>query len=139
MSVATELAKTPRLVRRKLGEKLLDCFERAERNGLAYTVSINQQDNSAVVILSSSKSREERSQILYKVSAMAYCKYNLTKVVGFATEPLDTLLRSYDVILLSNVEFTNRDELIEDSKKAFGTISEAKFYEFFNLPDKEIK
>jgi hypothetical protein len=138
LAVATELAKTPRLTRRKLGEKMWECLERAGKKGLAYSVIIEKKDNSGIVILSSSKNRGERSNILYKVSVMAYCLYNLNKIVGFATEPLDIAMRSYDAILLAGVEFANHAEIIVDAKTAFGAKSEAKFYEFLNLPDKEI-
>lgn len=134
LAVATELAKTSRLTRRKLGEKLLECLERATGNGLAYSVIIEKKNNSGIILLSSSKSRMVRSKILYRVAAMAYCLYNLEKIVGFATEPLNIALRSYDAIFLSGVEFDNRAEILEDAKTAFGTTSEAKFYEFFNSP-----
>jgi hypothetical protein len=139
LAVATELAKTPRLTRRKVGEKLWECVERASKKGLAYSVIIEKKDNSGIVILSSTKGRGERSKILYSVCVMAYCLHNLTKIVGFATETLDVTMRSYDSIFLSGVEFEDRAEIIENAKSAFGTYSEANFFEFLNLPDKEVK
>lgn len=139
LAVATELAKTSRLTRRKLGEKMFECVERASKNGLAYSLIIDKENNSGIVILASEKDRTERSKILYSVSVAGYCLQNLTKIVGFATEPLGISMRSYDVIFLSGVDFENRAEAVENAKKMFGTYSEAKFFEFLNLPDKEIK
>ena len=139
LAVVTELAKTSRLTRRKLGEKYFECVERANKNGLAYSLIINNEDSSGIVILASEKDRTERSKILYSVAVAGYCLHNLTKIVGFSTEPLDTGMRSYDVIFLAGVDFENRAEVVENAKKIFGTYSEAKFYEFLNLPDKEIK
>lgn len=139
LAVATELAKTSRLTRRKLGEKYWECVQRASENGLAYSLIIDKENNSGIVILASEKIRTERSKILYSVSVGGYCLHNLTKIVGFATEPLGIDMRSYDVIFLSGVDFENRAEAIENAKKMFGTVSEAKFFEFINLPDKEIE
>ncbi len=139
LAVTTELAKTSRLTRRKLGEKFFECVERASKNGLAYSLIIDQENNSGIVILASEKDRTERSKILYSVSVAGYCLQNLTKIIGFATEPLGISMRSYDVIFLSGVDFENKAEAIENAEKLFGTYSEAKFYEFLNLPDKEIK
>ncbi len=139
LSVATELAKTSRLVRRKLGEKMFECVERASKKGLAYSLIIDKENNSGIVILSSDEDRTERSRLLYSVSVAGYCIQNLTKIVGFATEPLGADMRSYDTIFLSGVYFENKVEAVKKAEKMFGTYSEAKFFEFLNLPDKEIK
>jgi hypothetical protein len=139
LTVATELAKTPRLIRRKLGEKYWECVERASEKGLAYSLIIDRKNNSGIIILASDKDRTERSKILYSVAVAGYCLQNLTKIVGFATEPLDPGMRSYDVIFLSGVYFEDKATAIENAKKMFGTFFEAKFFEFLNLPDKEIK
>ncbi len=139
LAAITELAKTSRLTRRKLGEKMFECVERANKNGLAYSLIVDRENNSGIIIMSSEKDRTERNKLLYSVSVAGYCLQNLTKIVGFATEPLGISMRSYDVIFLSGVEFENRAELVENAKKMFGTCSEAKFFEFLNLPDKEIK
>lgn len=139
LAVATELAKTSRLTRRKLGEKYWECVQRASDKGLAYSLIIDKESNSGIIILASEKNRTKRSEILYSVSVAGYCLHNLTKIVGFATEPLDVEMRSYDVIFLAGVDFENRAEAIENAKKMFGTASEAKFFEFLNLPDQEIK
>lgn len=139
LAVATELAKTPRLTRRKLGEKYMECVQRAGKNGFAYSLLIDRENNSGIVVLADKKNRTERSKMLYSVAMAGYCLHNLTKIVGFATEPFGVEMRSYDVIFLSGVDFENRAEAIEKAKKLFGTVSEAKFFEFLNLPDKEIE
>lgn len=139
LAVATELAKTSRLTRRKLGEKMFECVERASKNGLAYSLIVDQENKSGIIILSSEKDRTERSKLLYSVSVAGYCLQDLTKIVGFATEPLGASMRSYDAIFLSGVYFENKAEVVENAKKMFGTYSEAKFFEFLNSPDKEIK
>jgi hypothetical protein len=139
LAVATELAKTSRLTRRKLGEKYWECTERASKKGLAYSLIIDKEKNSGIVILASEKERTKRSEQLYSVAVAGYCLQNLTKIVGFATEPLGIDMRSYDIIFLSGVDFENRAVAIENARKMFGTASEANFFEFLNLPDQEIK
>lgn len=139
ITLAMELAKTDRLTRRKLGEKFFECTERATKTGLAYSLIVDKENNIGIIILASSKDRTERSKILYTVAAAGYHLNNLSKIVGFATEPLDVEMRSYDGIFLSNIEFENSEEALENAKKLFGTQSEAKFFEFLNTPDKEIK
>lgn len=120
LTVAHGLASLSRLERRHLGERLLRCLRKAEDKTFAFSVVIDKPANRATLVMSSSMPRGDRQEFLYKLCAMAYCRLSLTKVVGLATEPLSAEWRSYDVLQLSDVRFSNAEELAKESDKFFG-------------------
>jgi hypothetical protein len=121
LSVAVELARLSRLERRVIGERFLRCLLKADKIGHGHSAVISYSEKSGVLVLSSKNtSRKERLTALYKLSAMLYCAKNLRKVIGIATEELTVAQRSYDVMILEDVTFTNHDELVEKARFAFG-------------------
>ncbi|MEX2161780.1 MAG: hypothetical protein WD751_07670 [Anaerolineales bacterium] len=120
LKVAKELAGLTRLERRRLGDKLVDCLQRGEKTGLSYSVVRNEDSSNCVLILCSKLERIERAQFLYKLCGAAYCYLGLSKIVGISTETSGAPLRSYDAMVLEEVEFSNAKELSEQARKLFG-------------------
>ena len=65
--------------------------------------------------------RQRRTQLLFKVAAIAYCHLKATKVLALITEPLNAPLRSYDCLMLKGVQFHNAAELSSQAARLFGT------------------
>jgi hypothetical protein len=130
LAAAYELASLSRLERRLLGEKLLRCLRKAEKKTFAFSVIIDQSIRSATLVLSSSMGRPDRQEFLYKLCAMAYCRLQLTKIIGLATEQLSAPYRSYDSLVLNDAQFSNAEELVKESDKFFGPAYRATGSEF---------
>ena len=120
LEIARELASLPRLERRIIGEKYLNCMKRADNQDYSYSMSYNEKDESAILVLSFSGDRTKRQICLYRLCAMAYSYLDLKRITGIATEPLSELNRSYDAICLNKVKFLNNNELAEQAIKFFG-------------------
>lgn len=125
-----ELASLTRLERRACGENLIPCLKRADKNGYAYSLYFMREKNKAILMMSSTKSRQQRSQELYSIAAMAYCKFGLQEFIGIATENYSVLTRSYDFVLMKGVSFENERELTEGGKKLFGNIRQVRHSEY---------
>jgi hypothetical protein len=123
------LSSFTRLERRGIGKKIVNVLERAEDNGQAYTVAF-LNNKPTFLILSSKKNRNDRSTLLYDLSAAFICGYPTTYMVSVATETASANLRSYDVIVFKDVEFEEKDKYIEYYKKNFGTLYHSRETEF---------
>jgi hypothetical protein len=130
LAISIVLAKIPRLQRRLIGEKMLRCLRQADDIGHGHSLIVDKYTNSGVLVISISGTREQRARALYNLAAMAYCGYNLKKLLGIATEPLTVHLRSYDVVHFDGVRFENCIVLKEEAKTAFGPTKEAIFFEY---------
>lgn len=130
LSVSLELAKFPRLQRRMIGERMLRCAVKAEQKGHAHSLILDHTTNSGVLVAASPNSREERMRMLYNISAIAYCKYKLKKLIAIVTEPTSDLQRSSDVFLLNGVSFENAEELALMASSTFGSENHVYFNEY---------
>lgn len=116
----TELSKMNRITRRVVGQKFLERMEKAERTGHGHSLIMNVEENSAVLVLSSNKPRQERANALYNLCSVAYSTLNLARIVGIVSEPLKTMRRSFDIVVFQDVEFENRDDLEKLFAESFG-------------------
>jgi hypothetical protein len=71
--------------------------------------------------------------VLYSLAAMAYVKEDLRNIVAFVTEPLDDSGRSFDLIILDDVDFKNRDEILKASKTTFSKGKQVGGYEYDDI------
>lgn len=87
---ANELAKIRRVVRRVVGEKLIDKSNRCVQQKLDRWFAIRNVTSSgpSFVFMVSVSSREDRLKMLDMVTKAAVLKYNWNRVVGIATEPV---------------------------------------------------
>jgi len=115
-----ELASLPRLERRILGERLLRCMKRADKQELSYSLLFDEQEASIMLVLSMTGKRSIRQLRLFQLCAMAYCYLNAKKITGLTTEPFSEKIHSYDVICLKDVRFKDSKKLVEQAKSAFG-------------------
>lgn len=113
-----ELSKLTRLERRTVGKSFLDRIKTADRTGYAQAL-LKLDEESALLLISTNRNRQQKTNALYNLSAIAYCHLGLKRVVGIATQPLSAKKRSYDTIVLRNVTFENHDELAERFKTSF--------------------
>lgn len=124
-----ELADFSRVSRRTLGEALLECLQRSERNyqennklGYAFRLIIdNKEKQSAIVFLSvvdGFMRRDKRVTFLHNLCITAQYKFGISHILGVATESLNCQLRSYDFISMGKHTF------IEEDDEKFGAMSE---------------
>jgi len=126
----TELSKMNRLTRRVVGSKYLERMKKADKTGHGHSLIMNPSDNSAVLVLSTNRSRQERANAIYNLCAVAYCMLNLTRIIGIVTEPLTVPGRSYDIIVLDGVEFEESPDLKERFEEMFGPTQNYSFTEY---------
>ena len=124
-----ELASIPRLLRRMVGEKFLEKLIKADKVGDGHSV-VNITPDTAVLVLATNRSREERTRGMYNLAAVAYCGLNLKKIIAIATEPLSVKQRSYDVMVLADVTFENHDELASKLTEMFGPMKHGTITEY---------
>jgi len=119
LDIARELARTPRIVRRELGKILYQKTIKAIDHKIGYALSYNEEEKSGILLLSYNGTRPERRKLLNKYSIMAYCAYDMKKIVGLSTEPANQVNRSYDAVLYQSAEFENQEELKKEGLKYF--------------------
>jgi hypothetical protein len=124
-----ELAAIPRLQRRMVGEKFLEKMQKADKIGNGHAV-VQIAPDTGVLVLATTRPRQERVRGLYNLAAIAYCGLGLKKVIAIATEPLSVRHRSYDIFVMHDVEFDNREELASKLTEAFGPIKRAQITEY---------
>ena len=79
IAAVTELSKMNRLTRRIVGKKYLERMKKADQAGHGHSLIMNPSDNSAVLVLSTNRSRQERANAIYNLCAVAYCSMKLTR------------------------------------------------------------
>lgn len=126
----TELSKMNRLTRRVVGSKYLERMQKADQTGHGHSLIMNPSDNSAVLVLSTNRSRQERTNAMYNLCAVAYCSMKLARIIGIASEPLSVRNRSYDVIVLEGVEFEESSDLQDRFEEMFGPKKNYSFTEY---------
>ena len=62
--------------------------------------------------------------------AMAYCRFELSEIIGIATENLSANGRSHDFAYFKDVSFENHDDLVKESKKVFGNMRKISHFEY---------
>lgn len=125
----TELSKLTRVVRRGLGQVFIEKMKKAQKTGHGHSlIKINEE--SAFVILCTTRNRQQRVDGIYNLSAAAYCGLNVKKVIGVATEPFSAKERSFDVVILDDVKFNNEEKLRESFKNNFKSPSHFKIKEY---------
>lgn len=127
-----QLSKLSRLDRRGFGRKMIEKMKQAAETGIGFTF-LKRNEKEGVLFLSSSASRPERVKVLYSLAAMAYVKEDLRNIVAFVTEPLDDSGRSFDLIILDDVDFKNRDEILKASKTTFSKGKQVGGYEYDDI------
>jgi len=120
MRSITELASLSRLQRRAVGEALLEKAKKADAYGMGYRLILDRDNKSAILVMAFDGDRKDRVDRLYQLCSVAYCKHDLTKIMGIATEPAKESARSEDVVILDGVGFTNKKELLESAQNLFG-------------------
>ncbi|MBX9586817.1 MAG: SEC-C domain-containing protein [Gammaproteobacteria bacterium] len=120
----TELASLTRAERNNLGWEFLDVMNNVDSSRkhlkkVCYIV-INEK---AILIFSTKAPRVKRAKDLIDLATMLYCKLNLKKVIGIATENVTSKDRSYDFIVLENVFFKNHEEILDKANKIFNNNS----------------
>jgi len=136
--IAYELSKIPRLSRRLIGERLLRCLKQAnEKVGVGYSfVMLDQEMKKGVLVVSTKSDRNERNKMLFNLSAAVYSACELEQIIGIATEPLRGYGRSFDFVILRDISFDNKLELVELFKKAFGPNHMADIAEYIDTKEK---
>lgn len=124
-----ELASIPRILRRMVGEKFLEKLIKADKVGDGYAV-VQIASDTGVLVLATSKPRKERARGMYNLAAVAYCGLNLRKIIAIATEPLSVKKRSYDVMVLADVAFANKEELASKLTEIFGPLKHGAVAEY---------
>ena len=137
LAICYELARIPRLQRRLIGERFIRCLKQANQEiGFGYSfVALDELGERGVLVLSTKSGRTERTKMLYNLCAMVYCALELKQVVGIVTEPLTGYGRSFDFIILRDIEFDNCDELIALFEKTFGKRHTATFAEYIETEE----
>lgn len=130
LSAAREIASLSRLERRHLGERMERCLLDAVDREHAYSVVRLEDQQTGYLVLAKSGNRGERQSFLHRLAAMAYCQFDLTKIIGIGTEPMSGEGRSFDVVGFSDQEFENSKELAEAAKSFFGDPYSAKGSEY---------
>jgi hypothetical protein len=125
----TELSKLPRVIRRGIGEVLIKKMKKAQKTGHGHSL-VKYDEDSAFVVLSTAKNRQQRANGIYNLCAAAYCGLSAKRVIGVATEPFDAKERSFDVVFLNDVKFINEAELRESFKNNFTSASHFKIKEY---------
>ncbi len=125
-----ELSTICRLERRAIGQKFLERMRKADLTGHGHSLILNTKEQSAVLVLSTSHSRQERTNGLFNLAAVAYCALKLKKIIGIVSEPLSAKMRSYDVIFLENVGFGNCAELAKKFEDCFGPMQNYQDFEY---------
>lgn len=127
--VIFELASIPRLLRRMVGKKFLEKLIKADKAGDGHSV-VQISPDTGVLVLATNRSREKRTRRMYNLAAVAYCGLNLKKIIAIATEPLSVKLRSYDVMVMSDVTFENHEELASKLTEMFGPMKHGTITEY---------
>lgn len=127
-----QLSRLNRLDRRTFGRKMIEKMKQAAVTGIGFTL-LKRNDSEGVLFLSSNASRPQRVNGLYNLAAMAYVKENLRHIVAFVTEPLDDSGRSFDLIILDEVDFKNREEILKASETTFGKGKQVGGYEYDDI------
>lgn len=126
----TELSKMNRLTRRVVGSKYLERMKKADQTGHGHSLVMNPSDKSAILVLSTNRSRQERANAIYNLCAVAYCSMKLNRIIGIVSEPLSVRNRSYDVIVLDGVEFEESSDLQARFEEMFGPKQNYAFTEY---------
>jgi len=136
--IAYELAMIPRLGRRLIGEKFLRCLKQANKKiGVGYSfVGLSRENKSGVLVVSTKSGRNERTKMLYNLSAAVYSAHDLDQIIGIATEPLTGYGRSFDFVILKGDKFDNHEELVDLFRKAFGPGHFADMAEYIETNEK---
>lgn len=130
LATINQLASLTRIERRACGDYFIPCLRRADKSGHAHTLYLIPEKNKGVLFLSTTKSREQRVEVLRSLCAMAYCRFNLSEVIGIATENMTTTGRSHDFAYIKDVDFENRAELIDAASKTFGNMRHIRHSEY---------
>lgn len=130
IAAVTELSKMNRLTRRVVEKKYLERMKKADQTGHGHSLIMNPSDKSAVLVLSTNRSRQERANAIYNLCAVAYCGMKLTRIVGIVSEPFSIRDRSYDVIVLDGVEFEESPSLEGRFEEMFGPKKNYSFTEY---------
>ncbi len=118
----TELASLTRMQRRMIADKLIDRMQQADQGGDRYSLMINKEDQTGVVVMAATSARTARVQFLEVLIFVAYCGFKLKKVIGIATENATVQLRSYDLLAVENADFDQYqyEEAAKKAKELFG-------------------
>ncbi|HAT1821903.1 TPA: SEC-C domain-containing protein [Legionella pneumophila] len=117
--VVSELAGFDRLTRRNLAEKFIQKMGKADKNPRGSYCLELQNNNTGIVLYSSSKFRAERYSFLKCLASSAYCKFNLRKVIGISTDNASAPLHYYEIISYENMQFDDYDEICTLANKLF--------------------
>ena len=107
-----ELSKLDRIHRRVLGVKFLEKMQEADSQPYSYGCFLPKDNEVKVIVLSSKFPRSERAELLYKYCALYYCGKRLNNIIGIATENFSVNQRSYDVMILADVEFEDQEMIM---------------------------
>lgn len=134
--IISELSKLRRLDRRILGRKMKEKMLQANdsKYGQGYSLMFLKKDEGLLFFSTDIVDRQERASRLYKLAAAAYAAKDLRKIIGIATEPMSGYGRSFDVMMLEDVTFSNQDELKKQAKLLFG---EGRHYGGYEYSDDE--
>jgi hypothetical protein len=124
-----ELSKLTRLNRRSVGKTFLERIKTADSTGYAKAL-LKLDEESALLLISTNRNRQQRTNALYNLSAIAYCHLGIKRIIGIATETLSSKNRSYDTIVLNNVKVKNHDELAERFETSFKGYQEVEITEY---------
>jgi len=133
-AVVSELSRLKRLDRRIFGRKMEEKMRQANdpKYHEGYSLMFLKPDEGLLFYSSDNADREERAFRLSVLASTAYAAKDLRKIIGVATEPLEGHGRSFDAMILEDVEFKNKDELKEQAKYFF---DEGKHYEGYEYTD----
>jgi hypothetical protein len=129
------LSELRRLNRRVIGQKFLEKMMKADRTGRGYSVTM-LDDETACLVFSANRSRQERMMALHNLSAMTYCGLGLQRLIGIASEPLSSQQRSYDVMYMEKVTFENTQELKQMFAELFGNPQHIEEFEYIEERNK---
>lgn len=119
LEIATILNGLNRAERVSFGHVFFGNLEIADKDGFSFSFSYYKEKSEGIFFYSTKDDRQKRMDKLYKLSSAVYCVYDLTKIIGIATDNLAVKMRSYDFLLMDGVSFTNRDELIAWGSQVF--------------------
>ena len=132
----SELSTLNRLARRVIGTKFLERMNKADKTGHGHSLIVNQENNSAILVLSTNRSRQQRTNGLFNLCSIAYCALGLSKIIGIVSEPLSVDKRSYDVIFLQDVNFENCEDIKKGFEDCFGPMSSYYYDEYGDSENK---
>lgn len=131
-AVVSELSRLKRLDRRIFGRKMEEKMRQAndQKYHEGYSLMLLSPGEGLLFYASDNADRAERAFRLSVLASTAYAAKDLRKIIGIATEPLEGHGRSFDVMILEDVEFKNKDELKEQAKHFFGECKHYGGYEY---------